>query len=54
MSCGVGRRHGSDLVLLWLQRRPAAVGLIPPLPWEAPYAVGTALEFNGMEAVSPK
>ena len=24
VSCGVGCRHGSDLVLLWLQCRPAA------------------------------
>ena len=41
MSCGVGRRHGSDL---WLGRRPAATGLIRPLAWEPPYAVGVALK----------
>ena len=34
MSCGVGHRLGSDLVLLWLWRRPAAVALIRPLSWE--------------------
>ena len=42
MSCGVGRRRGSDLVLLWLWRRPAATALIRPLGgnlrmlWERP------------------
>ena len=33
MSCGVGHRHGSDLVLLWLWRRPAATALIRPLAY---------------------
>ena len=42
MSCGVGRRRGSDLVLLWLWCRPAAVAPIQPLAWEPPYATGTA------------
>ena len=28
LSCGVGRRHGSDPVLLWLWRRPAATAPI--------------------------
>ena len=44
MSCGVGHRHGSDLVLLWLWHRLAAVALIRPLAWELPCAVGTALK----------
>ena len=44
MSCGVGHRHGSDLVMLWLWRRPAATVLIRPLAWEPPYAVGVALK----------
>ena len=44
MSCGVGRRHGLDPVLLWLWDRPAAAALIGPLAWEAPYAVGMALK----------
>ena len=44
MSCGVGRRHGSDPVLQWLWCRPAAVALIKPLAWEPPYAVGVALK----------
>ena len=36
-SCGVGRRQGSDPVLLWLLRRPAATAPIRPLAWEPPY-----------------
>ena len=44
MSCGVGRRHGSDPALLWLWRGPAATALIRPLAWEFPYATGAALE----------
>ena len=41
MSCGGGRRFGSDLVLLWLWRRPVPTALIRPLAWETPYAVGS-------------
>ena len=44
MSCGVGHRHGSDPVLLWLWYRPAAVAPIRPLAWESPYASGAALK----------
>ena len=44
MSCGVGRRCGSDLVLLWLWCRPAALTLIRPPAWEPPYAAGAALK----------
>ena len=44
MSCGVGCRHGSDPVLLWLWRRLVATALIGPLAWEPPYAAGAALE----------
>ena len=29
-------RYGSDLVLPWLRRRPAAAAMIPPLAWEFP------------------
>ena len=36
VSCGVGRRCGSDLVLLWLWHRLAAIALIGPLAWESP------------------
>ena len=44
MNCGVGHRHSSDLVLLWLWHRLAAVALIRPVAWEIPYAVGVALK----------
>ena len=44
MSCGVGRRHGSDSELLWLWCRPVATAQIRPLAWEPPYAPGAALE----------
>ena len=44
MSCGVGRRRGSDPALLWLWHRPAATAPIQPLAWEPPYAAGAALE----------
>ena len=44
MSCGVGRRWGLDLALLWLWRRPAAIALIRPLVWDPPYAVRVALK----------
>ena len=38
MSCGIGRRCGSDPSLLWLWGRPAAVAPIRPLAWELPCA----------------
>jgi len=44
MSCGVGHKHGSDLALLWLWRRPAAAVPVLPLAWELPYATGVALK----------
>ena len=44
MNCGVGRRHSSDLALLWLWHRPMATGPIRPLAWEPPYATGAALK----------
>ena len=44
MSCGVGRRHGLDSVLLWLWRRPVAMTPIQPLAWELQYTVGVALK----------
>ena len=43
MNCGVGHRLSLDLALLWLGLGPAAVGLIQPLAWEFPYAMGVAL-----------
>ena len=36
VSSGVGRRRGSDLVLLWLWCRLAATAPILPLAWEPP------------------
>ena len=44
MSCGVSCRRGSDLALLWLWCRLAAIPPICPLAWEPPYAEGAALE----------
>ena len=44
MSCGVGRRGGSDLPSLWLWCRPAVTAPIGPLVWEPPYAVGEAIK----------
>ena len=44
MSCGIGRRLGSDLALLWLWCRPAAEAPIIPLAWEPPYAPDLALK----------
>ena len=44
MGFGVGRRHGSNLSLLWLWHRPAATAPIQPLTQEPPYAVGLALK----------
>ena len=44
MSCGVGRRRGMDLALLWLWRSPAAEAPIQRPAWEPPYARGAALK----------
>ena len=44
MSCGVGRRRGSDPVLLWLCCRLAAVAPIQLLAREPPYAMSAALK----------
>ena len=44
MSCGVGCRHGSDPVLLWLWHRPAAATPIQSLAWELTQASGAALK----------
>ena len=45
VSCGVGRRHGSDPAFLWLWRRLVATALIGPLAWEPPYAAGAVQEI---------
>ena len=44
LSCGVGCRHGSDLVLLWLWLLPTATALIWLLSWELPFAAGATLK----------
>ena len=44
MSCGVGRRRGSDPTWLWLWCRLATTAPIRPPAWEPPYAAGVALE----------
>ena len=54
MSCGVGRRRGSDPVLLWLWCRLAATAPIRPLAWEPPYAVGEAQEMTKRQKKKPK
>ena len=46
MSCGVGQRHGSDLALLWLQCRPAAVALIRMNIYTFPTAVHKGSLFS--------
>ena len=46
MSCGVGRRRGLDLVLLWLWYRLVATAPIQPLAWEPPYAADAALKTH--------
>ena len=53
MSCGVGRRRGSDLALLWLWRRLAAIALTGPLAWELPYAGGAALNKQAKKTKIP-
>ena len=50
MSCGVGRRLGLDLVLLWLW--PVAVAPILLLAWEPPYAVGAAQEMANARSLT--
>ena len=45
VSCGVGRRRGSDPTLLWPWCRLAATAPIRLLAWEPPYAAGAAQEM---------
>ena len=56
VSCGVGCRSSSDLVLMWLWHRPAATAQIRPLTWELPYAaaVGMALKKDKKKNCSEK
>ena len=43
VSCGVSRRRGSDLVLLWLWHGPAPAAPFQPLAWELLHATPAAL-----------
>ena len=54
MSCGAGRRHGSDSKLLWLWYRPVATAPMRPLAWEPPYASGAALEKTKRQSKTKK
>ena len=49
MSCGAGHRLISDMAVLWLWHRPAAIAPIQPLTWQLLYAVGTALKKKEKE-----
>ena len=49
MSCGAGRRGGSDPALLWLWHGPVATAPIGSLDWEPPYATGAALKRQKKE-----
>ena len=44
VSCGVGRRRGSDPTWLWLWYRSVAAAPIRPLAWELPNAMGASLK----------
>ena len=44
MSCGVGHRCGSALMLLWLRHRPVAIAPIQLEEREPPYATGATLK----------
>ena len=44
VSCGIGHRHSSDLLLLWLWHGLAATAQIWLLAWEPPDATGSALK----------
>ena len=44
VNCGVGRRCGLDLTLLWLWCRLEATAPVQSLAWESPYATSVALK----------
>ena len=52
MSCAVGRKHGSDPMLLWLWCRPASTAPIQPLAWEPPYTSCAALKGQKTETTT--
>ena len=49
MTCSVGCKPGSDLMLLWLWCRLAGVAPIGPLAWEPPHAMGEALKSKNIK-----
>ena len=49
MSYSIGRRRSSDLMLLSLWCRPAAVAPVELLAWDPPYAAGVALKSKKKE-----
>ena len=52
MSCGVGHRHSSDCMLLWLWCGLAAIVPIKSLAWESPYVAGAALKKKSFSSLS--
>ena len=54
MSCGVGHKHSSDPVLLWLWQGLAAAALIQPLAQELPCARGVALKSKNKHKTPKK
>ena len=54
MSCGVGRRCGLDLALLWLWYRLAAAAPIRPLAGESPYVAPMAIKEKKKKKVCRK
>jgi len=51
VSCGVGCKHSSDPVLLWLWHTLAAAAPIQPLAWELPHAIPGALKTKKKERI---
>ena len=54
VSCGVGRRHSSDLAWLWLWCRLGAVAPIRPVVWELPCAVGAGMKSKKKKFILKK
>ena len=52
VSCGVGCKRSSDLALLWLWQRPAAVALIQPLAWNLHMLQMRTLQKNSSQTLS--
>ena len=52
VSCGVDRRRGSDLALMWLWCRLETIAPIRPLAWEPPYAAGAALKRQKINKIT--